>query len=229
MSHFSPDIIPSLSIDCVIFGYEAEKLKILLIERNINPDKGLWALPGGFILESENLRDAAIRILQEMTGLEKIYLEQLHTFGRIDRYPTKRVITIAYYALIHAKQDTLQAGKEATNVEWFSVKTIPNLAFDHRRIVDMAYERLKRKMRIEPVGFELLPEKFTLSQIHRLYETILDIKLDKPNFRRKFEKMNLLIPLDETQKGVAHRAARLYSFDPKVYEYLKNKGFVFEI
>ncbi|RMG27073.1 MAG: NUDIX hydrolase [Bacteroidetes bacterium] len=225
MPHTDAHILPNLSIDCVIFGYEAEQLKLLLIRRQAPPEVGRWALPGGFILEDEDLRQSALRILKELTGLENIYMEQLHTFGRVDRYPGRRVITVAYYALINPQRSQLTV----PHCRWFNFYELPQLALDHGRIVSLAYERLRHQLRFKPIGFELLPPKFTLSQIHRLYEVILNVKLDKPNFRRKLEKMNLLIRLDEQQQGVAHRAARLYQFDASVYERLRQKGFVFEV
>ena len=218
-----------MSIDCVLIGFEQAELKVLLIRRAIEPSFDAWALPGGFILYDESIEDASARILAEMTGVQNLYLEQLRAFGSVDRYPGKRVVTIAYYALIKPGNYQLTPGPDATEVAWFPIKRIHALPFDHSEILISALKTLRRKLRHQPIGFELLPEKFTLLQLQELYEAVLDIKLDKPNFRRKFARMNLLIPLEEKQQDVAHRAARLYRFDEEKYEKLCEKGFVFEV
>jgi 8-oxo-dGTP diphosphatase len=220
---------PSLTVDCVVFGLDDADLKVLLIQRNIPPFVGGWALPGGFVRLDESLEAAAMRELQEETGVEEIFLEQLYTFGRVDRDPRERVVTVAYYALINLDEHPLKATTDARDAEWFSVAAIPELAFDHDQILAAALARLKGKVRYEPIGFELLPKKFTLSQLQRLYETILGHTLDKRNFRKKILSMGLLIELDETEKDVPHRAARLYQFDEREYQQLKAKGFNFEI
>ncbi|WMJ75221.1 NUDIX domain-containing protein [Cytophagaceae bacterium ABcell3] len=222
-------IIPSLSIDCVIFGFENAELKVLLIRRAQEPEFGKWALPGGFVLEDEDLDQSARRILEELTGVSNLYMEQVHTFGELKRFPLRRVITIAYYALVKPEAYQLKPGPLATEVKWCNINTLPELPFDHKDIFDTSLQKLRRKVRYEPIGFELLPEKFTLTEIQQLYEATLLKKLDKRNFRKKLLKMNLLLPLDEIQQNVAHRAARLYSFDPAIYHSLKEKGFHFEI
>ena len=221
---------PALTVDCVVFGLDQDQqLKVMLIKRDIPPFEGEWALPGGFIRLDESLEEAALRELQEETGIKEIFLEQLYTFGSIDRDPRERVITVAYYALINLAEQDIQATTDAREAAWFDLENIDQLAFDHKQILETALARLKGKVRYEPIGFELLPTKFTLSQLQQLYETILDEELDKRNFRRKILKMDLLIELDEMQSGVAHRAAKLYQFDESRYRKLKEKGFIFEI
>ncbi|MBW4619950.1 MAG: NUDIX hydrolase [Cyanosarcina radialis HA8281-LM2] len=221
---------PSITVDCVVFGLDREhKLKILLIQRNLEPFKGEWALPGGFVRIDETLEAAALRELREETGIETVFLEQLYTFGKLDRDPRERVITVAYYALVNLWEYQIRAATDASDAAWFTVDALPSLAFDHDRIVQTALKRLQGKLRYEPIGFELLPEKFTLFQLQKLYETVLGQELDKRNFRKKILNMNLLIALDEFQQDVSHRAARLYQFDRLQYEQLKEKGFNFEI
>ena len=220
---------PNLTVDCVVFGLDEKDLKVMLIQRDIPPFEGKWALPGGFVRVSETLDEAAKRELREETGIEKVYLEQLYTFGDIHRDPRERVVTVAYYALDNLGEHRIKASTDARKAAWFSLDDLPDLAFDHERIVDTALHRLKGKVRYEPIGFELLPEKFTLSHLQNLYEIILDQKLDKRNFRKKIMGMDLLIDLNEVEEDVAHRAAKLYQFDEKKHAQLKKKGFNFEI
>ncbi len=221
---------PSVTVDCVVFGLDAEHdLKIMLIQRGVEPFKGEWALPGGFVKPEESLEEAALRELKEETGVEEIFLEQLYTFGDPKRDPRDRVITVAYYALINLADHPLNAQTDADDVAWYSLEELPAIAFDHDKIVAIAKQRLQGKLRYEPIGFELLPKKFTLTQLQKLYEQVLGTELDKRNFRRKILKMDLLIKLDEMQTGVAHRAARLYSFDEQKYQSLKEAGFNFEL
>ncbi len=221
---------PALTVDCVVFGLdEQDILKVMLIKRRLPPFKGEWALPGGFVRVDESLDAAARRELQEETGIEDVFLEQLYSFGAVDRDPRERVVTVAYYALVNLGDHTIHAATDASEAGWFSLDNLPSLAFDHSSILEVAINRLKGKVRYEPIGFELLPQKFTLSQLQRLYETVLGQPLDKRNFRKKFLKMDLLIELNETQTGVSHRAARLYQFDTEKYHKLKQNGFNFEI
>jgi 8-oxo-dGTP diphosphatase len=221
---------PSLTVDCVVFGLDEQNvLKIMLIRRKLPPFEGDWALPGGFIRMDESLDDAALRELQEETGIKDVFLEQLYTFGTTKRDPRDRVVTVAYYALVNLSEHPAQAASDASEVAWFPINQLPTLAFDHDQILAMAIARLKGKVRYEPIGFELLPQKFTLSQLQNLYETVLGQPLDKRNFRKKILKMELLVELDETQTGVAHRAAKLYQFDEQKYQQLKQSGFNFEI
>jgi len=222
---------PSVTVDCVVFGLDldAEDLKILLIQRSGKPFAGMWALPGGFVDMDETLEQAAKRELQEETGISRLYLEQLYTFGDPGRDPRDRVITVAYYALVKLTDHPIKADTDASDVAWFGVSDLPRLAFDHAKIVATALGRLKGKVRYQPIGFELLPAKFTLSQLQRLYEVVLERRLDKRNFRKKILGMGLLVETSEIQKDVAHRAARLYRFDEERYRRLVQKGFNFEI
>ena len=220
---------PALTVDCVVFGLDEEDLKVLLIQRDLPPFEGQWALPGGFVRMDETLDEAALRELQEETGIGNVYLEQLYTIGELDRDPRERVVTVTHYALVKLSDHRVQAATDARNVAWFAMDDLPTLAFDHERIVEMAHERLRGKVRYQPIGFELLPSKFTLRQLQHLYEVVLDRELDKRNFRKKILSMDILIELDEVETDVAHRAARLYRFDHKKYKRLTKQGFNFEI
>ncbi|MGI9518020.1 MAG: NUDIX hydrolase [Pirellulaceae bacterium] len=229
MSHTYKYPRPAVSVDCVVFGLDDEQLKILLIQRGGEPFRGQWALPGGFVEPDEDLDEAARRELQEETGLRGVWLEQLYTFGAVDRDPRTRVITVAWFALVKMSRYQAKAASDADNVAWFPVTRLPRLAFDHRKIVRTGLQRLQAKVRYQPIGFELLPEKFTLRQLQQMYEIILDRKLDKRNFRKKIQGMEILVELDEYESGVAHRAARLYRFDKSRYKALLKAGFNFEI
>lgn len=226
---YSTDIIDAVSIDCLIFGFRNGKLDILLVKHGEGISKGKWALPGGWIQYNESIDEAANRLLNSLTGVSHIYLEQLRSFGDVERYPVKRVITIAYYALINADHINLHAGFTASDVQWFNVHEVPDLPYDHLQIFEFGFKQLKHKVRHEPVGFNLLPKKFTLHHIQQLYEAVLETELDKPNFRRKLLNMNLLVPCEEKQRDVSHRAANLYRFDKKIYNQLIEKGFAFEL
>ena len=219
----------AITVDNVIFGFDEGDLKVLLIKRGEEPYLDAWALPGYFVHLNENLNDAAIRVLDELTNLKNVYLEQVRTFGEHDRHPLGRVVTVAYYSLIKIQDYKVQASSIAKKAKWHSIATLPRLAFDHKEIVDACFARLKRRVRTRPVGFELLPPKFTLTELQHLYEAILETTLDKRNFRKKILSMNLLIDLKETQEGVAHRPARLYQFDRKKYEQFVAEGFNFEL
>lgn len=225
----SDEIIDALSIDCVIFGFKASRLHILLVKHGEGISIGKWALPGGWIEYSESVDAAANRILTSQTSVPNIYLEQFKTYGDVDRYPTKRVITVVYYALINPENIVLHPGSAVSEARWFDIQKVPRMLYDHNRILNECFQFLKHKVQHEPVGFNLLPRKFTLLQLQELYEAILEKRLDKPNFRRKLINMNLLVSCQEKQSGVAHRAASLYRFDKKVYDRLKERGFVFEV
>lgn len=225
------DLISTMSVDCVIIGFEQDELKVLLYERGMEDEPGFshWALPGGFVKMNEDLDAAAVRVLNQVTGFHDVYMEQVRTFGKADRYPGARVITTAYYALINPRSQKLKLGKDARDARWVSIKALPRLVFDHADILQAAMKKLKRRVRQEPIGFELLPSKFTLTSLQRLYESILDTELDTRNFRKKLLKMGLLIKLSEQQQGVPHRAAFLHKFDRGVYLQLKEGGFVFDL
>ena len=222
---------PSLTIDCVVFGLDVEEkdLKVMLIQRDIPPFQGQWALPGGFVRVNETLEESALRELREETGIEQVFLEQLYTLGELNRDPRERVVTVAYYALVNLNEHRIRATTDARKAAWFSVTDLPKLAFDHDTIVEAALRRLKGKLRYEPIGFELLPKKFTLFQLQTLYEIVLERKLDRRNFRKKILGMGLLIDTGDVQEDVAHRAARLYQFDERKYRQLKKRGFNFEV
>jgi len=219
----------ALTVDCVVFGIDEQELKVMLIQRALPPFEGKWALPGGFVRLDETLDEAARRELEEETGLRKIFLEQLYTFSALDRDPRERVVSVAYYALVNLRDHQVQAATDARDAGWFGVHDVPSLAFDHAQILRMALERLRGKLRYQPVGFELLPKKFTLSELQHLYELVLERTLDKRNFRKRVLAMDLLEETDEVQQDVAHRAARLYRFDERKYRRLVRTGFHFEM
>lgn len=229
MSHVYEHPRPMVVVDCVVFGVESRRLKVLLVRRGRPPFAENWALPGGFVEIDEPLEAAALRELREETGIRDLYLEQLYTFGDPKRDPRGRVISVAYYGLVKLAEHAATAGDDAADARWIDVSRAKGLAFDHDAIVRSAWERLRAKVRYQPVGFELLPRKFTLSQLQELYEIILDRRLDKRNFRRRILEMGLLVALDETQSDVRHRAARLYRFDKRRYEQLRKAGFSFAI
>jgi 8-oxo-dGTP diphosphatase len=219
----------ALTVDCVVFGFDGGELKVLLIERGLEPFKGRWALPGGFVRVEETLDEAARRELVEETGLKNVFLEQLYSFGEIKRDPRERVVSVAYYALVKLSDHRAKAATDAANAEWFLVSKLPKLAFDHAEILRTALGRLQGKVRYQPIGFELLPEKFTLSQLQHLYEAVLETALDKRNFRKKVLGFGLLLPLEETLMAGRHRPAQLFRFDVDKYEKLKRRGFNFEV
>jgi len=222
----------AITVDNVIFGFSKGELNVLLIERGEEPFDKDWALPGYFVKQDEDLESAAYRVLNELTGLKDVYLEQVHSFGRVDRHPFGRVITVAFYSLIKIDDYKINAASIAKNVKWESVNEVlkMSLPFDHREILEACYTKLRKAVRGRPVGFELLPPKFTLTELQNLYEAILmPQKLDKRNFRKKILSMKLLIDLSETQEGVAHRPAKLFKFDRDKYKEFVSEGFVFDI
>jgi len=229
MSHTYEYARPALTTDCVVFGLDEEDLKVLLIERALAPHKGEWALPGGFVRVGESPDDSALRELNEETGLSKVYLEQLYTYGDPGRDPREHVVTVAYYALVNLIEHPPRSDTDAAKAEWFSLEDLPPLAFDHGEILKFAVERLRGKLRYQPIGFELLPPKFTLGELQWLYERILEQKLDKRNFRKKVLSFKLLKETGQFQKDVSHRAAQLYRFDRKRYQALAKQGFSFEL
>ncbi len=227
---FQNDIYKSgVSVDNIIFGFDKDHLKILLIKRKEYPFAGMWALPGDMVKPDEDLRHSAKRVLEQLTGLSNIYLEQVFTFGKVDRHPKGRVITVAYYSLVNVNEFDLRAASFAEKVEWKEVRSIESLAFDHFKIMHVCLEKLQRDVRFRPIGFELLPKAFTLTELQQLYETVLEKELDKRNFRKKILSMNILKTENELQKNVAHRPAKLYAFDDEKYEFAKKRGFIFEL
>ncbi len=220
---------PAVTVDCVVLGLDADDLKVLLIQRGLEPYQHTWALPGGFVLPDEDLDTAARRELREETNIEDVYLEQLYTFGAPRRDPRGRVITVAYYALAKLSDYRVTAATDAESVGWYPLDKLPALAFDHADIILRAVERLRGKVRYVPIGFELLPPRFSLTQLQRLYEIVLERQLDKRNFRKKILSLGLVVETEELEQGVRHRAARLFRFDKKKYERLLKQGFEFAI
>ena len=220
---------PALTTDCVVFGLDEDDLKVLLIQRAIEPFENQWALPGGFIHVGEDVDTCARRELQEETGLKNVFLEQLATIGTPNRDPREHVVTVAYFALVNLIEHPPTAATDARNAAWFALDDLPPLAFDHADILKLAKERLRGKVRYQPIGFELLPEKFTLTQLQHLYELILEQPLDKRNFRKKVAKLGILEETDEFEQDVARRAARLHRFDRSRYDDLLRQGINFEL
>ncbi len=221
---------PALTVDIVLFAMYQQQLQVLLIKRADAPFVGKWALPGGFVDMDETIDKAARRELEEETGLTKVFLEQLYTFGAVNRDPRDRVVSVAHFALINRDNHQIKSGSDASDAKWFDFDKIPKkLAFDHKQILKVAIERMRGKIRYQPIGFELLPKKFTLSQLQSFYETVLDRELDKRNFRKKILRMGLLDPLEEREKSASGRPAQLYKFNRKKYNQLQRQGFHFEI
>ncbi|MGB5435690.1 MAG: NUDIX domain-containing protein [Maribacter sp.] len=217
-----------LAVDCIIFGFDEEGLKILLIKREFEPEKGSWSLIGGFQKKDENLDQAAIRILHHLTGLHDIYMDQLYAFSKVDRDPKERTISVAYYALIDiATHDSELIRLDSAH--WFNLKDVPPLIFDHDLMVKKAIARLRRIAMTKPIGFELLPEKFTMRQLQQLYESILDKKLDKRNFINKVNSLDILIKLEEKDMSVSRKGAYLYQFDKNKYDKKVLEGFSFKL
>lgn len=219
---------PALTVDCIIFGLDKKDLKVLLIKRGLEPFIGKWALPGGFVDMEEDLHQAALRELEEETGVKDVFIEQLYTFGKQGRDPRGRVVSVAYYALVNLGEHPIKASSDADEAAWFGIDKLPPLAFDHEEIMDVAIKRLKGKVVYQPIGFELLPTKFTLTQLQQLYEIILGEEINKRNFRTKILKMDILEQC-ERQQGVSHRPAFLYKFNENKYNEFLEKGFIFEI
>lgn len=217
---------PAVTADCVIFGFDGINLKVLLIERGIEPYKGKWAFPGGFVNMNESCEEGALRELKEETGLSTAYIEQFHTFSDPQRDPRERIITVAYFALVRIQE--VKGGDDAAQAAWFALDEVPQLAFDHDRILREALKRLRERIHFEPIGFELLPEKFTMRELQNLYEAILDVHFDRANFSKKMLHFNILTQLDETVWPTPKREANLYRFNMESYNELKQKGFRLE-
>lgn len=218
-----------VAVDAVVFGYSDNKLKILLIQQKFGSTTNKWALPGGFVKDTETLEQAVIRELNEETGIKANYLEQLYTFGAINRDERARVITISYIALINPKNYSLKADTDAKDAKWFDINDIPKLAFDHKDIITKGLERLKAKINYQPLGFELLNSKFPFSDLENLYQTILSKKIDRRNFRKKLLSFEILQETTEFKNIGSGRPAKLYKFNSKKYRELEQNGFHFEI
>lgn len=217
---------PAVTSDCVIFGFDGVAIKVLLIQRGIEPYKGKWAFPGGFMQIDETVEECAKRELEEETGLKTTSVEQFYTFTDVNRDPRERVITVAHYALVRLEE--VKGGDDAMSAQWFAMNEIPSLAFDHDRILRMAVNRLKERICFEPIGFELLPEIFTMSALQNLYEAILEMKFDRRNFYNKMLKLGILSEAEERPKNASRRTPIKYRFNAKKYAELKQKGFRLE-
>ncbi|MGF1639061.1 MAG: NUDIX domain-containing protein [Cyclobacteriaceae bacterium] len=217
-----------VAVDCIIFGFDAGELKVLLIKRDFEPMKGSWSLIGGFLNEQESFRQSAERILSKLTGLGNIYLEQLQAFGEPNRDSEDRVISVAYFALIKIDEQN-QNFDYPFEARWFSINEIPELIFDHSKMIQKALDRLQFNARYRPLGFELLPNKFTIPQLQQLYESIYQQSYDRRNFNKKIMSMGLLNKLDEKQKGSSKKGAWLYQFNKEKYDDLAKEGFKFAL
>lgn len=213
-----------VAVDCIIFGFSEGELKILLIKRDFEPEKDRWSLMGGFVNKEESADHAANRILKKLTGLNDVYLEQLQSFNKVDRDPVERTISLAYFALINVEEHNEELIKK-NSARWFSVKEFPEVIFDHGEMIQMARRQLRNKAMFYPLGFELLPEKFTMPELQALYESIFDAPIDKRNFIRRITSLDILIKLNEKKKGNAIRHAYLYKFDYNKYKSLMDTGF----
>jgi len=242
-------LIPNVSVDSIVFCFDTVHLKVLLIGRNIAYEGGQyrdWKFPGDLIRWDEDLDTASKRILKELTGLQNIYMKQLKAFGALDRlsrhpqdmswlisidHVEKRVITIPYYSLISKAESSDNGFVLSPNARWVNVDEVSNLplAFDHAEILDFALETLRMELRTKPLAFELLPSKFSLSQLQKVYEVIFGIPLDKRNFRKKLAKLSYIVPLNEREESVSHRPAKLYMFSKDIYQKLKTENFDFTI
>jgi 8-oxo-dGTP diphosphatase len=230
MNIYSDHTLHLVAVDCIIFGYDIleKEIKLLLFKRMFEPARGKWSLAGGFVNEDESVDEAASRILRKLTGLDSVYLKQSFAYGAIDRDPGDRVISIAYFALIPIRDINKDLAEE-NGVSWRSLTKLPELIFDHPQMVKQALIDLQNQVRIKPVGFELLPEKFTLVQLQDLYEAIYQRKADKRNFRKKLLSMGILEKLDEKERETSKKGAYYYKFNEETYRRLKENGFYFNL
>ena len=224
-----PTFESAISIDNVIFGFDAGKVRVLLVRRGIRPFLNSWALPGDFVASAEDLDAAAERVLRDLTGLSNLYLEQVRSIATPGRHPEGRVITVAYYSLIGTSDHPVIPAGWAESARYFDLDDLPTLAFDHLDILEVCLRRLRERVRRRPIGFELLPTEFTLSDLQMLYEALLAEELDKRNFRKKILQTGLVRPTGQLQEGVSHRPAKLYRFDVDKYERLRRQGFNWDI
>ncbi|SCY48848.1 NUDIX hydrolase [Flavobacterium caeni] len=216
MKRYSHENRFSFAVDCIIFGYDGEDLKLLVIERGIEPLRGHWSLVGGFIGAHESADDAATRVLKDLTGLDGIYMEQLYAFSEVERDSVERTISVAYFALIDIQKYTAQLSEDY-HPAWFPINDLPGLIFDHDDIVELAKEKLRYKAALHPLLFELLPQKFTMPQLQRLYEAVYDTEFDKGNFNRKMLSTHLLLKLKDKDKGSSKKGAFYYALDQERY------------
>ncbi len=217
---------PSVTTDCVIFGFDGMRLKVLLVQRGIEPFKGRWAFPGGFLKMDESAEEGALRELQEETGLRSAYVKQFYTFSAPQRDPRERVITIAHYALVKIQE--VKGDDDAADARWFALDEVPQLAFDHDQILRKAEKALRQQILFEPIGFELLPEKFTIKELQNLYEAILDMHFDRRNFYNKMKRLGMLEQTDEVVNPSQKKESFLFRFNAEKYAELKHKGFKLE-
>ncbi len=210
---------PSVTTDCVIFGFDGRKLNVLLVKRGVEPYQGEWAFPGGFLKMDESAEECARRELYEETGLKQRYIRQFHTYSAVDRDPRERVITIAYYALV--RMADVKGGDDAAEAKWHPIDEVPQLAFDHEEILQMALQELYKQIHFEPIGFELLPEKFTVRELQTLYEAILHVKFDRRNFYNKMRRTEVLTLLKERAMPTPKKEAFLFSFNSEKYDKMK--------
>lgn len=215
---------PAVTTDCVVFGFDGSGLSVLLVERGLEPFKGQWALPGGFLKMDETAEQGAARELHEETGVKDIFIEQLQAFSDVNRDPRERVVTIAFYALVRQSDYEVIGGDDAAKAQWFPMSDVPHLAFDHDRILRVAEEHLRMKIHFEPIGFHLLDKKFTMQQLQCIYESILGTHFDRRNFRKKMLSLGYINQLEERVEGTAYRQPYLYSFDEKRYNAVKKIG-----
>lgn len=213
---YNPENKVFVAVDCIIFGFDNDDLQVLLIQRDFEPERGKWSLMGGFLKNNETLDDAASRVLYKLTGVRNIYMEQFYSFSELNRDPLARTISTSYYAIINIEKHNEEI-TEQYNAQWFSLSDIPDLVFDHNDMLNKAIRRLRRKTSISPIGFELLPNRFTMRQLQKLYEAILDKELDKRNFINKINSMDILIKLNEKDKTSSTKGSFLYMFDQEKY------------
>ncbi|MCZ2100058.1 MAG: NUDIX hydrolase [Chitinophagales bacterium] len=219
----------AVSVDCVIFGYDEDTLKVLVSKCDMPPFEREYSLLGDIVHADETLDEAALRVLVAKTGFTDVFLEQVQAFSAINRHPLGRVITVAYYALIKIDDAHLAHLEQDSDLQWLPVEALSSLAFDHFEIMHICLEKMRFEMRVRPIGFNLLPQKFSLLQLQKLYEVVLGFPLDKRNFRRKLVRLGILEQLDEIESSVSHRPARLYSFDEAAYQQKKIAGFNFDL
>jgi len=230
MTNYDQDQKVLVAVDCIIFGFDQnqEELQLLLIKRDFEPERGSWSLMGGFMQKNENIRDAAARVLTKLTGLTDVYMEQLKAFGKVDRDPVERTVSVAFCALINV-EDHDQEMIKRYSARWFGISEIPQLIFDHDIMVETAIRRLRYRASVQPIGFELLPKKFTMRQLQKLYEEIFSEKLDKRNFTKKINSLDILKKLDEKDKQSSRKGSFLYKFDKNKYLNNKANGMYFKV